>query len=206
MDKKSSVFVNTFLHYDIRVTPGVHCRAGFKYDSTLGFNDNIGFRFGTSYPWQLYDLRREETLPIIELPLIIQDGAMLDPSKGMRLDEDMAFQYVELMTQAVESVGGVLTLLWHPHVIIDAKWWRLYLKTLDYLKTKNAWFGSVKEIIITYFYGESNQTVYTPLAAMLIYRLDDCCQPAGQVLSGILCFLKELSIETTGSLSDCHNW
>ena len=45
-----------YLHYDIRVTPVVQAAAGFKYDSTLGFNDNVGFRFGTCYPYHLYDL------------------------------------------------------------------------------------------------------------------------------------------------------
>ena len=58
-----------YLHYDIRVTPAVHAAAGFKYDSTLGFNDNVGFRFGTCYPYHLYDLKAEKQLPIMEIPL-----------------------------------------------------------------------------------------------------------------------------------------
>lgn len=135
-----------FLHYDIRVTPAVHAKAGFKYDSTLGFNDNVGFRFGTSYPWHLYDLKAEKQLAIIEIPLIIQDGAMLNPAKGMRLDEDTAFKYIKQITEAVEKVSGVLTLLWHPNSIIKPDWWDLYLTTLDYLKKRNAWFGAVKEV------------------------------------------------------------
>lgn len=135
-----------YLHYDIRVTPAVHAKAGFKYDSTLGFNDNIGFRFGTCYPWRLYDLKAEKELPIREIPLIIQDGAMLNPSKGMQLDADTAFQYVKQVTEAVEKAGGVLTLLWHPNDIIKPDWWDLYLMILDYLKKNNAWFGSVREV------------------------------------------------------------
>jgi len=134
------------LHYDIRVTPRVHSDAGFKYDSSLGFNDNIGFRFGTCYPWHLYDLKHEKQLPIIEIPLIIQDSAMLNPNKGMRLNVDMAFQYVMQLAEAVENVGGVLTLLWHPYHIIQEPYRDLFLKTLDYLKQRNAWFASVKEI------------------------------------------------------------
>jgi peptidoglycan/xylan/chitin deacetylase (PgdA/CDA1 family) len=133
------------LHYDIRITPAVHAAAGFKYDSTLGFNDNVGFRFGTSYPWYIYDLKSEKELSIMEIPLIIQDGAMLNPEKGMRLDEDTAFKYVEQITEAIEKVGGVLTLLWHPSHILKEDWWRLYLRILDYLKAQNAWFGSVGE-------------------------------------------------------------
>jgi len=135
-----------FLHYDIRVTPRVQAEAGFKYDSTLGFNDNVGFRFGTCYPWRLYDLKAEKELPIMEVPLIIQDGAMLSPVKGMRLDEDTAFQYVVQIADTVEQVGGVLTLLWHPNAIINSPWWNLYLRSLEYLKEKNAWFGSVSSI------------------------------------------------------------
>ncbi len=135
-----------YLHYDIRVTPAVHAAAGFKYDSTLGFNDNVGFRFGTSRPWYLYDLKGEKELPIMEIPLIVQDGALLSPTKGMRLDENTAFQYIVQITNAAEKVGGILTLLWHPNHIIKPDWWRLYLRALEYLKKKNALFGSVKEI------------------------------------------------------------
>ena len=135
-----------YLHYDIRVTPRVHAEAGFKYDSTLGFNDNVGFRFGTCYPWNLYDLKAEKELPIKEIPLIIQDGAMLNPAKGMRLDEDTAFQYVEQIIEAVEKVGGVLTLLWHPNSVIKPDWWNLYLRTLKYLMEKDAWFETVKGV------------------------------------------------------------
>ena len=135
-----------YLHYDIRVTPAVHAEAEFKYDSTLGFNDNVGFRFGTCYPYHLYDLKTEKELPIMEIPLIIQDGGMLNRAKGMRLDEDTAFRYVKQIAEAVENVGGVLTLLWHPNSIINRSWWDLYLMALDYLKQKNAWVGSVVEI------------------------------------------------------------
>jgi len=135
-----------FLHYDIRVTPRIQAEAGFKYDSTLGFNDNIGFRFGTCYPWKLYDLQAEKELPIIEVPLIIQEGAMLNPNKGMRLDAETAFQYVVQITEAVERVGGALTLLWHPDAVINPPCWNLYLRSLEYLKEKDAWFGAVRDI------------------------------------------------------------
>lgn len=135
-----------YLHYDIRVTPRIHYRSGFLYDSTLGFNDNIGFRFGTCHPFKIYDLKAEIDLPVTEIPLIIQDVAMLDDRKGMRLDEDTAFRYVKQITEAVEAVGGVLTLLWHPNAVIDPSAWNLYLRCLDYLKEKNAWFGTVKGI------------------------------------------------------------
>ena len=135
-----------YLYYDISKTPSVHAKAGFKYDSTLGFNDNIGFRFGSCYPWYLTDLKCDRILPIMEIPLIIQDGAMLKQYKGLKLDENMAFKYVAYITEKVERVGGVLTLLWHPSSIQNKNSWNLYLKVLDYLKKKDAWFATVKEV------------------------------------------------------------
>jgi hypothetical protein len=135
-----------YLHYDIRVTPKVHYEAGFKYDSTLGFNDNVGFRFGTCYPWHLYDLADAKEIPIMEIPLIIQDAAMLNPVKGLRLDEETAFQYITHITERVDKVGGVLTLLWHPNALLEPRWLDLYLRTLRYLKEKEAWFGSARDV------------------------------------------------------------
>ena len=135
-----------YLHYDVRFTPRVQSEAGLKYDSSVGFNDNVGFRFGTCYPWHPYDLKNEEKLPILEIPLIIQDGAMLDRAKGMRLDGRTAFDYVRMLIEAVENVGGVLNLLWHPHYLDYPEWWALYGKTLEALSRKGAWFATQKEV------------------------------------------------------------
>jgi peptidoglycan/xylan/chitin deacetylase (PgdA/CDA1 family) len=135
-----------YLHYDIRNTPRAHSEAGFRYDSTLGFNDNIGFRFGTCYPWSLYDLKTQKQLPIVEIPLIIQDVAMLSPKKSMRLDSEMAFNYIALLADRVKEVGGVLTLLWHPNEIINPEFVKVYTRSLEYLKSQNCWMTTVKEI------------------------------------------------------------
>jgi len=62
------------------------------------------------------------------------------------MDEDTAFQYVRQITEAVEKVSGVLTLLWHLDRNINLPWWNLSLRTLKYLKEKNAWFGTVREV------------------------------------------------------------
>jgi len=140
-----------YLHYDIRCTPRIQDAAGFKYDATLGFNDNIGFRFGTCYPWHLYDLKSETDLKIVEVPLIIQDGALFHPDKGMRLDEEMASEYLDVVTKNVKQVGGVLTLLWHPHAILHAHWWNFYKFAIEYLRGQSAWFGSVRKVVENFY-------------------------------------------------------
>ena len=134
-----------YLHYDIKTTPMVQEEAKFKYDSTLGFNCDTGFRFGTSYPWNIYDLEKESPCSVIEVPLIIQEGALLRDKRGLGLNEDEAFKRVTILAKSVEKVGGVLTLLWHPNHIIRSNWWNLYLRVLEYLREKDPWFATISE-------------------------------------------------------------
>ena len=71
---------------------------------------------------------------------------MLKPEKGMRLDGETAFQYVVQLTESVERVSGVMTLLWHPNYLDNPIWWNLYNRILAYLKEKNVLFGTVQEM------------------------------------------------------------
>jgi peptidoglycan/xylan/chitin deacetylase (PgdA/CDA1 family) len=134
-----------FLHYDPRQTPRAHEAAGLRYDSTLGFNDNVGFRRGTAYPWQIRDLQKNRTTSVLELPLVVQDTALFR-RKGLSVDSEMAFEYIKILAERVRDVGGVLTLLWHPSSIADDDRWSLYQRTLTHLRDRGAWFGTVREI------------------------------------------------------------
>ena len=134
-----------YLVYHMRKTPRVHEEAGLQYDSTLGFNANTGFRFGTCYPWELYDLERRRRLNVLEVPLIVQDVALLVPQK-MGLDLETAFEYIVLLADRVEKVGGVLTLSWHPDRIDDSAYMELYERSLRYLHERQPWFATVRMV------------------------------------------------------------
>lgn len=135
-----------YLHMDIRCTPAIQDAAGFKYDSSLGFNNNVGFRFGTSYPWYLYDLNKKKQLKIMEIPLIIMDGALLDPNKGLILDKDTATEYCKFIIDKVENVNGVVTLLWHASKVSNKNWTSVYEHAIRYASQKNTWFGCISEV------------------------------------------------------------
>ncbi len=133
-----------YLHFDIRRTPRVHDRAGFLVDSSLGFNDDIGFRFGTSYPWHLPgDMQRFEN-SALQLPLTIQDKCLI--RHIAQEDEGHALRTANAMIDRVETVGGVLTLLWHPCTIRHSVYVRVYERLLSELRQRNAWFGTMAEI------------------------------------------------------------
>lgn len=158
-----------WLHYDIRKTPAVHAAAGFRYDSTLGFNDNVGFRFGTCRPWQLTDLKTNQRLAVWEIPLIAQESAMLNPAKGLRLDVATAESYLKQLIEEIAAVGGVFVLSFHPDSIHPRRcpgWFDLYQCILTELKNRNAWFATVKQV------GEYWTT------KILTGVPGDCCAPA----------------------------
>lgn len=135
-----------FLHFNPKTTPGAQEEAGFLYDSTVGFNRNIGFRYGTCWPFPLWDWRRQIASRVIEVPLCIQDGALFS-SNAMALTYDAALNYVKGLFDVVEEVGGVLTLLWHPDAVAyDAKRWKLYETILAMSVSKGAWLATVSEI------------------------------------------------------------
>lgn len=134
-----------WLHYDVRKTPRAHAAAGFEYDSTLGVTGNVGFRFGTTYPWQLHDLNRGEDLDLFEVPLIAQDTSLFD-SKHMGLDEELAVEYVNNLADAVERVGGVLTLNWHPDLTLHERRWNTFVRIVEQLDDRGAWFATMSQL------------------------------------------------------------
>lgn len=134
-----------YLHYDIRRTPKVHDQVGFKYDSTLGFTGNVGFRFGTSYPWALYDQKAEEHLDILEIPLIAQDTNLFDEKQLGVISNDVALQYIDDLADTVSTVSGVLTLNFHPGRTSEERF-ELYERILRRLQERGAWFATISEV------------------------------------------------------------
>ncbi len=135
-----------FLHYDIRVTPLVQEAVGFKYDSTLGFNNEIGFRNGTSYPWLVHAGSPDRPTKVLEIPLIIQDMAMLGVKKGLKWNTEQAFREVSEIAEKIQQVGGVLTLLWHPDTLDRPEIFEVYARLLHHLKSFNPWFANLREV------------------------------------------------------------
>ena len=127
------------LNLDVPATWHFQVNAGLKYDTTLGFKDTIGFRWGTSFPF--FPNTREKPIPLLEIPLIIMD-ICLEPLKNKESD---CLQ----LADEVERYHGVLTLLWHPPIFnpleyCDAR--EIYLKINQYCQEKEAWITRAKDI------------------------------------------------------------
>ncbi len=144
--KKEIVSVRQhYLHYDAAKTPNIHAEAGFKTDSTQGYNRTVGFRAGTAFPYPCWDNNLNQGLPIIEIPLHIMDVSLFRPDT-LNYNEDLAIRHCMLLMDEVEKVGGCLTLNWHPNLVVPPVWWNVYKVILEEAHYRNAWGCGAKDI------------------------------------------------------------
>jgi len=102
-----------FLRFDVGQTPTLWNENGFSYDSSLGYADMAGFRCGTCYEYNLYDLIGRSSLKLKERPLIIMEITVIAErymglgysSKALKV-----FTYYESICR---KYNGNLTILWH---------------------------------------------------------------------------------------------
>jgi len=135
-----------FLRFDVARTWSAQERAGFDHDSTLGYNEAIGFRAGIAAPFHPWDAGRGGAMPLLELPLTAMDGALF---RTMKLDAAAAAAKVREHLERVEEAGGLAVLLWHPNAAAEEHfpgWWPCYLAALDHLAARNAWVATPGEI------------------------------------------------------------
>jgi hypothetical protein len=135
------------LNFDMHHTPCAQSQAGFKYDSTFGFNRIIGFRNGLALPFYHYNLTADAPLPILQIPLQVQDVALFR-REYLDLSPEEALARSRELIAKVEKIGGLITLLWHPRSV-DRKPYRslwVYQELLADIATRDAWVAPVREV------------------------------------------------------------
>jgi hypothetical protein len=132
-----------FLRWDVRTTPLLQEEAGLRADSSLGFNRNVGFRAGTSLPFHHFDVAGGRALGLLEVPLVIQDAAVLGPG-ALELDLPEAQRLVGELVDSVGEVAGAATFLFHPDKLVRPDWLALYEWSLDYALGRGGWLTSLR--------------------------------------------------------------
>lgn len=134
-----------FLHWDIARTPQLQNAAGFTADSTLGFNRTVGFRASTALPFRQFDVAADESLALLEVPLVVEDSALLGPI-AERGGLDHARERVRELVDATRDVGGAITFLFHPDKLLQPDWLALYEWSLRYFSESGAWLTSLANL------------------------------------------------------------
>lgn len=130
-----------WLYFD-RNSPAELDQSGFTYDSTVGYNETVGFRAGTA---QVY--RPLGTNTLLELPLVAMDTALFYPSY-LNLGEGEAYDRVIHLLDDIMKQGGALTLNWHDRSIAPERLWdKFYLKIITEFKRRGAWFPTAARAV-----------------------------------------------------------
>ena len=130
-----------FLHWEITKTPHLQDAAGFVADSTLGFNRAPGYRASTTLPFRHFDVKTERALDLLEVPLVVEDSALLGPIAAERADS--AEEVVGSLVDTAKDVGGAITFLFHPDKLVHPEWLALYEWSLAYVAEAGGWLTSV---------------------------------------------------------------
>jgi hypothetical protein len=136
---------NHYLSFKIPDTWDLLSRAGFGYDTTLGYNDRPGFRNGMCHPFRPFSLATGKPVDIAEIPLTIMDESLF---WGERTCEE-AWPLARQLIDDVAACGGVITLLWHNNVFGSGfrdPWIKMYRKILQRCREKNAWITSGENV------------------------------------------------------------
>lgn len=101
-----------FLRWDASSTADFLENAGYEYDSTGGFADLPGFRFGTAKEFPMWSWKRRNKLKLKQKPLIVMDSTVLSP-KYLGLCPDDARNLMDHLKQKCLYYKGNFVFLWH---------------------------------------------------------------------------------------------
>jgi hypothetical protein len=133
-----------WLYHD-KYTASVLEKAGIVYDSSLGYNNAVGFRAGTA---QVF--RMSAGKDILELPLLVMDTALFIRNR-MGLDPEEGLQQIRELSRRIGLYGGVLTLNWHARSLGPERNWDDFYKSLiDLLRKENVWFARARDAVDWY--------------------------------------------------------
>jgi hypothetical protein len=117
-------------------------KAGFSYDSTIGYNEAIGYRAGTAQVFKHPNVDR-----LLELPLHIMDTALFY-SSYMNLSDDEARAAMLPLIENVTRFGGVLTINWHDRSLGPERLWAdAYITLVRDLRARTPWFATALQTV-----------------------------------------------------------
>lgn len=113
-------------------------RAGFGYDTSLGFADALGFRAGIMHPFRPWDLDRDRPLRLVEIPLAAMD-VTLGEARYLGVSARDAERHLVGLVDRAAQLGGGFAVLWHGEWFNDRAfpgWGALYFRLVDAVRAR----------------------------------------------------------------------
>jgi peptidoglycan/xylan/chitin deacetylase (PgdA/CDA1 family) len=116
-----------WLNYFENITPKIH-EEFFEYDSTLGWNDRIGFRSGSASLYNPYNFDEQKAFKYQIIPQVIMDSNVYDYANN----ENIFLKAKEIIQKAKDvSKTTNISISWHQRVSSnDYNWHKFYEEIL----------------------------------------------------------------------------
>src|SRR6266516_5323918 len=112
---------------------------GFRYDTSLGFPDALGFRAGIAHPFRPWDFARERPADLVEVPLAVMDATLAEDRYAGLSAAEAKPHVLSLLDWAAEH-GGAFSILWHPERFDGPSargWDRLYFELIEAVRERD---------------------------------------------------------------------
>ncbi len=111
---------------------------GFRYDTSLGFPDALGFRAGIAHPFRPWDFALERPADLVEVPLAVMDATLAEDRYAGLSAAEAKPRVLSLLDWAAEH-GGAFSILWHPERFDGPSargWDRLYFELIEAVRER----------------------------------------------------------------------
>jgi hypothetical protein len=111
---------------------------GFRYDTSLGFPDALGFRAGIAHPFRPWDFERDRPANLVEVPLAVMDATLAEERYADLSAAEAKPRVLALLDWAAEH-GGAFSILWHPERFDGPSargWDRLYFELIEAVRER----------------------------------------------------------------------
>lgn len=143
--------VNSVRQHYLKFTAGktvqIWEKAEMRYDSTLGFSREVGFRNSVAFPYPLYDFVQDRESAIIELPLVFMDGTL---AENKTITNEQAFERMKDLLSETRRANGAAAILFHNSITdpIDFQgYMEIFPRVLDEVKNRGFSAGTLAGVI-----------------------------------------------------------
>jgi hypothetical protein len=143
---------------DVESTLLKHEEAGFAFDTSIAFNEHLGFRRGVALPYLPWLTEQNRPVRVLQIPVFCMDGNLFYQPTTVRSAVDRVGEFVTALKQA----AGIASIDWHVRSSYPANtayrsWGEAYLQILHVLASDDSVWVTTPENIVDWWTARSTR-------------------------------------------------